>query len=82
MEGKTIDEVTKIILEGVKQTFVKKLLPFNEIILNEISERSLGEYMQFKMLETMYLGNLMNVNAFDQPDVEGYKSETRHLLEG
>ncbi|NCT55466.1 hypothetical protein GW755_01340 [bacterium] len=82
LEGKTIDEVTKIILEGVKQTFVKKLLPFNEIILNEISERSLGEYMQFKMLETMYLGNLMNVNAFDQPDVEGYKSETRHLLEG
>ena len=32
------------------------------------------------MMEIMYLGQLMNVNAFDQPAVEQYKQRTRELL--
>jgi glucose-6-phosphate isomerase len=32
------------------------------------------------MMETMYLGYLMDVNPFDQPGVEKYKKETRKLL--
>ncbi len=38
--------------------------------------------MVFKMLETVYLAQLMNVNAFDQPNVELYKAETRKILAG
>jgi glucose-6-phosphate isomerase len=30
----------------------------------------------------MYLGSLLNVNPFDQPNVEDYKIETRKILEG
>ena len=33
------------------------------------------------MIEMIYLGHLMNVNPFDQPNVEEYKSETRKILE-
>jgi len=29
----------------------------------------------------MYLGQLLNVNSFDQPNVESYKVETKQLLE-
>ena len=36
---------------------------------------------KFKMLEMMYLGQLMNVNSFDQPNVELYKIETKKILE-
>ncbi len=36
--------------------------------------------MQFKMIETIYLGYLLDVNPFDQPDVESYKKETREIL--
>ena len=33
-----------------------------------------------KMLETIYLGHLLNVNTFDQEGVEKYKAETRRIL--
>ena len=34
----------------------------------------------FKMLEVVYLGFLLNINPFDQPNVEMYKSKTRKIL--
>ena len=36
--------------------------------------------MQFKMIEMVYLGKLLEVNPFDQPNVEEYKEETRKIL--
>jgi glucose-6-phosphate isomerase len=56
------------------------LHPFMEIILDEVNEYNLGEYLQFKMTEIMYLGKLMGVNTFDQPHVELYKVETKRVL--
>jgi glucose-6-phosphate isomerase len=32
------------------------------------------------MMETLFLGKLLNVNPFDQPNVESYKRETRKIL--
>lgn len=79
--GKSAREILKAILDGVKIAYQKAGLPYMEIVLDDISERSLGEYLQFKMLEMMYLGQFLNVNAFDQPSVESYKIETKKILE-
>lgn len=49
--------------------------------LHAINESEIAAYMQFKMIEIMLLGNLMQVNAFDQPQVELYKIETKKILE-
>lgn len=68
------------ILKGVKDSYLKNELPFNELAFNKISLRNLGEFMQFKMIEIMFLANLLNINAFDQPNVEEYKKETRKYL--
>jgi len=78
--GKTPGDVMEAILEGVKIAYEKKGLPFAEIVLDDISPASLGAFLQFKMMETMYLGKLLNVNAFDQPNVESYKTETKRIL--
>ena len=51
-----------------------------EIDLPNAKEKPLGEFMQFKMLETMFLGHLFGVNAFDQPDVAKYKYKTKKIL--
>ncbi len=68
------------ILAGVKDSYITNELPFNELVFNNLSLRSLGEFMQFKMIEIMFLANLLNINAFDQPDVEEYKQEAmKHL---
>ncbi|MDO8559425.1 MAG: hypothetical protein Q7S23_00095 [bacterium] len=78
--GKTVADVMAAIRSGVKIAYGKRGLPFMEVILGDQSERSLGEFLQFKMMEMMYLGKLVRVNAFDQPNVEAYKVETRRIL--
>jgi glucose-6-phosphate isomerase len=80
IDGKSIADVMGAIFYGVKIAYLKNQLPYSEIVMHEISENSLGQYMQLKMIETMYLARLMNVNAFDQPKVEDYKRETRDIL--
>lgn len=80
MAGKKFSEILAATLAGVKSAYKKQGLPFMEIELPDISEESLGYFMQMKMMETVHLGKLMGVNPFDQPQVELYKEETRKLL--
>lgn len=80
LEGKSANQVMNAILEGVKIAYFKKGLPFTQIILSDLQERSLGEFLQFKMVEMMYLGKLFNINTFAQPNVEDYKIETKQIL--
>ncbi len=78
--GKSIADIVGAIYYGIKIAYLKNSLPFSEIIMSDISEDSLGQYMQLKMIETMYLARLMGVNAFDQPKVEDYKREAVEYL--
>lgn len=80
IKGKSASEIMKAIMDGVKIAYQKKDLPFMEIEFSEIYEKEIGEFMQFKMIEMMFLGKLLNVNAFDQPNVEDYKTETKKIL--
>jgi glucose-6-phosphate isomerase len=80
IENKSFENIMRAIVGGVKAAYEKNKLPFIDIALNEISEKSLGYYLQFRMIEIMYLARLLQVNAFDQPNVEDYKKETRKLL--
>jgi len=78
--GKTCSEIMYAILTGVKSTYSKIGLPFVEIIMSDLSEHGIGQFLQFKMIEIMMLGHLMDVNAFDQPAVELYKREVHLAL--
>lgn len=80
IKGKSIADIMNAIYYGVKIAYLKNSLPHSEIVMYDISEDSLGQYLQLKMLETMYLARLLGVNAFDQPKVEDYKRETREIL--
>jgi glucose-6-phosphate isomerase len=81
ISGKSATAIMAAILEGVKIAYQKADLPFMEIVLDAVDEESIGAFLQFKMLEMMYLGQLLGVNSFDQPNVESYKIETKRLLE-
>jgi glucose-6-phosphate isomerase len=80
--GKKASDIMKAILEGVKIAYQKKQMPFLEIVFDQINEYEIGQFMQFKMIEMMFLGQLFEVNAFDQPNVEDYKVETKKILNG
>lgn len=80
IENKSLSQLMKAILLGVKTSYRKRKMPYAEIELSSITEESLGALLQMKMLETVYLARLFKVNAFDQPAVEFYKEETRKIL--
>lgn len=80
IQGKSVSSILEAIVQGVKTAYTKQQRPFISLMLPEISAWHIGELLQFKMIEMMYLGYLLEVNPFDQPNVESYKIETRKLL--
>lgn len=80
IEGRTVGDVMGAIQQGTIRAYEKTSLPYSEIILESICVEEISAYMQFKMIEMMLLGKLMNINAFDQPQVELYKIETKKIL--
>lgn len=80
IQQKPLQEIMNAIYEGVTTAFIKGNRPFMEIILPDKSAFSIGQFMQYKMMETMFLGGFLQINPFDQPHVELYKKETRNLL--
>ena len=81
IQGKPLYEIMDAILTGVQQAFRKAERPFVEVVIHDKSPFSIGQFLQFKEMEMIYLGYLLNVNPFDQPNVELYKAETRKILE-
>jgi glucose-6-phosphate isomerase len=82
ISNKSLEQVMKAIVGGEKASNEKLERPYVEIDLDGIGAYELGYYLQWRMIEVMYLAQLMHVNAFDQPEVELYKTETRRLLKG
>ncbi len=80
IQTKTLAEIMNAILQGVQASYKKAHRPFVEINLPDCSEQSIGQLLQMKMMEMMYLGYLLQVNPFDQPNVEDYKMETKKNL--
>lgn len=80
VSGKDFTDIMGAILGGVKEAYKEHALPFLETVLPDIDEYSMGQFLQLKMMETIFLAKLWNINAFDQPEVESYKKITRELL--
>jgi glucose-6-phosphate isomerase len=66
--------------QGTMIAYQKQELPFAHITLSEKSAWHVGQFLQMKMIEILYFGYLLEVNPFDQPQVELYKQEMRKLL--
>ncbi len=81
LDGTSADAVSGAIVEGTKIAYHKAELPFAEVALDAVSPYTLGAFMQMHMMQVMYVAVLMFVNAFDQPNVEAYKTETKRILE-
>lgn len=75
-------EVLDAIYKGVMETYQARNMSFGEISLPDLDPESLGAMLQFMMCTTMHLAHLLNINAFDQPNVEAYKDATRRILGG
>jgi glucose-6-phosphate isomerase len=80
ISGHTLPDVMNAIVQGTMKAYGKNNRPFLHINLPKTNAYTIGQFMQMSMIEMVYLAHLMNVNAFDQPQVEFYKQETRTFL--
>lgn len=80
ISDKKLTQISNAILEGVKSTYQSHDMPFMSVELQNLTVKELGAFLQFKMLEVMYLGRLLGVDVFNQPNVESYKEEIRKNL--
>lgn len=67
------EEIQRAIYTSVLRNLAKSNIPTISIEFSDDREKDIGEYLQFKMLEVYFLAKLMNINPFDQPDVNSYK---------
>ena len=80
LQGKSLATIMKAILEGTQKAYVQNKIPFFTYEIPKKSACYIGQFLQFKMIEMIYLGALLDVNPFDQPQVELYKLQTRKIL--
>ena len=66
--------------KATENVFRKKNIPFRSFEIKVRDEKTLGELFCFFILETILLGEALNLNPFDQPAVELIKTETNKLL--
>jgi len=75
-----LQEIATAIYGGVIGAYQAKRLPYRATIFAEDLPYSAGLFMGMRMRETMYVAELLGVNAFNQPNVELYKDKTREIL--
>ncbi len=80
IQGKSLYAIMRAIFEGTQKAYANLNRPFMTIRMPEKNAFYIGQFMQMQMIATVYLGGLMGVNSFDQPQVELYKQKTREIL--
>jgi len=78
--GRTLNELLKAEEQGTRSALTKAERPNLTLTVDEISETTVGELFFFFEMATAYMGELLNINAFDQPGVELAKVYTHALM--
>jgi glucose-6-phosphate isomerase len=80
LQQKTIHEINLTAEEGTRLAHLSGDVPNLRIVIPEISEETLGELIYFFEFSCALSGYLLDINPFDQPGVEAYKSNMFRLL--
>jgi glucose-6-phosphate isomerase len=78
--GRTLNELLKAEEQGTRSALTKAERPNLTVTVDKISETTLGELFFFFEMATAYMGELLNIDAFDQPGVELAKIYTHALM--
>lgn len=80
LSGKSFSQLMGIAQEATEWALVSQNRPNCTIIISEVNAYNWGALLFFFELATAFEGELENVNAFDQPGVEGYKNYMYYKL--
>jgi glucose-6-phosphate isomerase len=80
LAGKSFAIILDAILQGVSAAYMQAQRPYASWRIPAKKPLYIGQFLQCKLFEVVYLGYLLNINPFDQPNVEKYKQETGRIL--
>ena len=80
VENKNFAQVKEAQKNALIQMLKIKNIPYQEFIVNQKNEETLGELFSYFIMETTLIGKLLGVNPFDQPAVEQVKFLTKKYL--
>jgi glucose-6-phosphate isomerase len=80
LKNENLDKIIYAQKKATENVFKKQNIPFRSFEVNKRDEKTLGSLFTFFILETILLGNALNLNPYDQPAVELIKKETKKLL--
>ncbi len=80
LADKTMQDVSAAMYAGVVKAYQERRLPYRDTLFDVDRLYSLGQFMAMRMREVMYVAKLLDLNAFDQPNVELYKLRTATIL--
>jgi len=80
LKNKNLDKIIYAQKKATENVFKKQNIPFRSFEVSKRDEKTLGSLFTFFILETILLGEALNLNPYDQPAVELIKKETKKLL--
>ena len=80
LKNQTFNKLIKAQLKGTQQSFTESNKPNLKISVSEVSEYVLGEIFMFLELSVAFLGELYEIDTFNQPGVERSKIITKEIL--
>lgn len=80
LEGRSLNEINKIVCNAVIAAHLDGGIPVLEVTMPDYTERSFGALIYFFECACAISAKLCGVNPFDQPGVEAYKRGMFHLL--
>jgi len=80
LKNKSLSDIKLSQFKATQKVFLSKKIPFRCFDVKKRNENTLGELFTFFMLETILLGNALDINPYDQPAVELIKTETKKFL--
>ena len=80
VENKDFSKVKEAQKNALIKILKNKNIPYQEFIINNKNEETLGELFSYFIMETVLIGKLLGINPFDQPAVEQVKNLTKKYL--
>ncbi|MDD5725125.1 MAG: hypothetical protein PHX28_03135 [Candidatus Omnitrophica bacterium] len=80
LSGRDFSALMQLAQEATEWALVRQNRPNCTIILPEVSAYTWGALLFFFQMAVAFEGELFNLNAFDQPGVEGYKNYMYYKL--
>jgi glucose-6-phosphate isomerase len=79
--GQSLETILHAERSGTEHALARKGRACGTIRIPSVSPESMGALFMFFEAATAYMGQLMGIDAYDQPGVEEGKKETRRILE-